>query len=84
MTTAERVHRTICKHSGCRFSRWRGPWCYTHWRESQGYVFDSVQGRFVKAVELSSRTACSASQQEQHSSLAPRKSQSESVTNAVQ
>lgn len=39
--------KTHCKKSGCKFIPWRGSLCYTHFRESQGFVFDPVRKIFI-------------------------------------
>lgn len=38
-----------CKNSGCRLTPWRRGWCYQHWKEAAGFVFDSARGMFIKA-----------------------------------
>lgn len=38
-----------CKQRACMFAAWRKRLCYTHWRESQGWVFDVAQKVFVRA-----------------------------------
>src|SRR5450759_3576101 len=37
---------TYCAKPGCKLTPWRGKFCYTHWRISQGFFFDGK--RFVK------------------------------------
>jgi hypothetical protein len=37
-----------CTKPGCKLSAWRKRLCFTHWRESQGFVFDSALKVFVK------------------------------------
>jgi len=37
-----------CKRTDCKLTPWRQGFCYTHWRESQGFVFDLVRRVFVK------------------------------------
>jgi|GraSoiStandDraft_41_1057321.scaffolds.fasta_scaffold328239_3 hypothetical protein len=43
-----------CTKSGCKFHPWRKGLCYTHWRESQGFVFDPVQKVFVRLKRMRS------------------------------
>ena len=38
-----------CKYFGCKLTPWRGLLCYTHWRQSQGFIFDQLRKVFVKA-----------------------------------
>lgn len=39
---------THCKVPTCKLAPWRRGWCYTHWRQSLGFVFDPEQRVFVK------------------------------------
>jgi hypothetical protein len=39
---------THCTKPACKLSAWRKRLCFTHWRESQGFVFDSTLKVFVK------------------------------------
>ena len=40
---------TRCKQKECKFAAWRAGLCYRHFRESQGFLFDAVLKRFIKA-----------------------------------
>jgi len=44
-----------CKQTGCKFTSWRRCLCYTHWRESQGLVFDPELRIFVKSCGIASK-----------------------------
>jgi hypothetical protein len=39
---------THCTKPACKLSAWRKRLCFTHWRESQGFAFDSALKVFVK------------------------------------
>jgi hypothetical protein len=39
---------TYCTKPGCKLNAWRKRLCFTHWRESQGFVFDCTLKVFVK------------------------------------
>jgi hypothetical protein len=38
-----------CKQPDCKLTAWKHQLCYTHWRESQGFVFDPLQKIFVRS-----------------------------------
>jgi hypothetical protein len=38
-----------CAKPGCKLAPWRERLCYTHWRASEGFVFDLTRKVFVKA-----------------------------------
>lgn len=40
---------TYCAKPGCKFAAWRRLLCYFHWKQSQGFVFDSERKVFVRA-----------------------------------
>jgi hypothetical protein len=48
---------THCTKPACKLSAWRKRLCFTHWRESQGFVFDRTRKVFVKAKAAASETA---------------------------
>jgi hypothetical protein len=39
-----------CRRKDCKLIPWLRRLCYTHWRESQGFVFDGKM--FVKAKKI--------------------------------
>ncbi len=39
---------THCAKPNCKLTPWRRSLCFTHWRESQGFVFDLERRLFVK------------------------------------
>jgi hypothetical protein len=39
---------THCTKPACKLSAWRKRLCFTHWRESQGFVFDRTLKVFRK------------------------------------
>lgn len=41
------ILKTHCRKPGCKFVPWRGSLCYTHFRESQGFVFDPLRKIFI-------------------------------------
>jgi hypothetical protein len=55
---------TYCTKPGCKLNAWRKRLCFTHWRESQGFVFDRTLKVFVKtkaaAPEIRERRTASA------------------------
>jgi len=40
-----------CKQRGCMFAAWRARLCFTHFRESRGWLFDAARKVFVKAKQ---------------------------------
>jgi hypothetical protein len=48
-TRALRRLMSRCKQPECKFAAWRQRLCYLHWKESLGFVFDSVRKVFAKA-----------------------------------
>lgn len=43
---------THCAKSKCKLTPWHGRLCYTHWRESLGFVFNPQLKVFVKAKKI--------------------------------
>ena len=41
--------REIVRCRDCNNQEWRNGVCFTHWKESQGFVFDEDRKVFVKA-----------------------------------
>lgn len=41
--------RVIVRCAECNFEVWRKGLCFTHWKESQGFVFNETTKTFVKA-----------------------------------
>ena len=39
---------TRCRKSSCKLKAWRKGLCFLHWKESQGFKFDSARGVFVR------------------------------------
>jgi hypothetical protein len=37
-----------CRKTGCKLLAWKRGWCYSHWRELRGWIFDSERKVFVR------------------------------------
>jgi hypothetical protein len=44
-------HMSRCIKPGCKCAVWRHRLCFTHWRESQGWVFDLTRKVFIRRPE---------------------------------
>jgi len=40
-----------CKKPRCKLAVWRRGLCFTHWKLSEGYIFDLARKVFVRAPE---------------------------------
>jgi hypothetical protein len=49
--TAALPKREIIQCSECNLEEWRSGLCYSHWKESEGFVFDEDTKVYIRKVE---------------------------------